>query len=231
MREESYIVAELLQRWEQQGAALRPNAVEIATALNKDNKDDYPAARAASAELTRTLETFVATTEMLEGHVTARDGMGPLGEALGELALRARAMVLVAQLDRLRDALQPPAAQARARDWFVGKRQNIGEVIGYVRNRLIQIHAMWLPYRRNQPQLPGITDNDRATLYGVMVRAAQRALRALWGEPDLARILECGLATTDLPEVYLSCQQIIAVLGLENKPRRLRAANGAMEQP
>jgi len=78
MRDESYIVAELLQRWEQQGAALRPNAVEIATALNKDNRDEYPAARAASAELTRTLETFVATTEMLEGHVTARDGMGPL---------------------------------------------------------------------------------------------------------------------------------------------------------
>src|SRR5947209_1039746 len=99
---ESYLVAEMLQRLEQQLTMVRPNAIEIAAAISRDQ---YPAALTASAELHRALDAFVATTEILEDHIVARDGLGPLGDAIGELALRGRGLVIVAQLDLLQTAL------------------------------------------------------------------------------------------------------------------------------
>ena len=230
MRVESYVMAEMLQRLEQQNAILRPNAVEIVATLNRESSGEYPAVREATAELTRALDEFVATKETLAGHVVAHDGMGELGEALGELMLRARSMVVVAQVDRLREALAAPAAGARARSWFVGRCADVAEVAAFVRERVAKIHATWTPCRPGQPQTAGMTDDERAALYRMMVRVAQRALRELWHEPELARLLEHGLVATDLPEVHIACQQIVTVLGLEAKPRRVRLVNGAMER-
>lgn len=230
MRGDAYVVAEMLYRLEQQSAVLRPNAVEIAATLNRETNDEYPAVREASAELTRALDAFVATKETLEGHVVAHDGIGELGESLGELVLRARSMVVLAQLDRLRDALAEPVAQARSRGWFLGPRESIGEIGAFVREQLDKIHAMWTPYRPRQPQLRGMTDAERSTFYRMMVGIAQRALRELWREPELVRFLEHGLGAVDLPEVHLACQQIVSVLHLEVKPRRMRAVNGPLEQ-
>jgi hypothetical protein len=229
MRIESYLVAELLQRWEQQGAALRPNSVEITAALNRDVRGGFPVALEASGELHRALNAFVATSDVLEDHVVGRDGMGELGESLDELTLRARAMVVLSQLDRLSVAFGDPAVETRGRGWFLGKLQGIADLVSVVRDRLRQIHAMWLQYRPGQPRLPGMTDADRATLYRTMLRVALRALSELWDEQDLARFLECGLAATDLPEVNLSCREIVSVLGLPIKPRRVRAVGSATE--
>jgi hypothetical protein len=212
MRTESYVVAELLQRLEQQGGAIRPHVVEVATALSQDQ---YPEALEASTALTRMLDMFVATSELLQDHIVAHDGMGDLGESLGELALRARGLVIVAQLDLIRDALREPAAQARVRDWFVGRTQCIDDVSAFVHERLISIHAIWLPYRQDKPQPRGMTDHDRMSLYRTAVRVAQRALRELRDEPELARFLDRGVAATDLPEVHLACKQITTVLGLQ----------------
>lgn len=230
MRVESYVMAEMLQRLEQQSALLRPNAVEIVATLNRESTDEYPAVREASAELTRALDAFVATKETLAGHVVAHDGMGELGEALGELVLRARGMVIVAQLDRVREALAEPSADARARGWFIGRCRDVADVAAFVHERVAKIHATWTPYRPGQPQTAGMTDEERATLYRMMVRVAQRALREMWHEPELARLLQQGLGATDLPEVHIACQQIVTVLGLDTKPRRVRLVNGAMER-
>lgn len=229
MRMDSFVVAELLQRWEQQGAALRPNSVAITAALNRDARGGFPVALEASGELHRALDAFVATSEILEDHVVAHDGMGELGESQDELALRARAMVVVAQLDRLTAAFGDPTIEMRGRGWFFGKIQGITELVALVRNRLTQIHASWLQYRPSQPRFPGMTDADRAMLYCAMLRIALRALCELWDDPDLARFLECGLAATDLAELNLSCKQIVSVLGLPIKPRRVRAAVSATE--
>lgn len=95
---EAYLVAEILQRMEQQGAAIRPHADVIATA---HSNDEYPAALLASVDLHRALDVLVATSERLQDHVVAQDGMGELGESVGELALRARGLVLLKQLDAL----------------------------------------------------------------------------------------------------------------------------------
>jgi hypothetical protein len=238
MRLESYLVVEMLQRLEQQGGVLRRHAVEIATALSKD---EYPAALESSAEVHRVLDKFVSTIKMLREHIVAHDGMGRLGEAFGELTLRARALVLGAQLGLLRDALRGPAAQARARGWFVDPYPGIDELTAFVHGRVTAIHAIWMPYRQGQPQPPGMIDTDRANIYRTVVRVAQRALCELPDEPALARFLDHGIEAADLPEVQLSCRQIVTVLSLQidlgpgqqllRKPRRLVAMNRAAEEP
>jgi hypothetical protein len=219
MKFESYVVSEMLQSMERQHALLRPLAVEVAAALYKD---DYQAALEASAELYRVMDPFVATLEVLQDHVVAHDGMGELGESLAELALRVRGLVVLAELDILRQELPEATVRVRARGWFVGQFEGKGvaEVTAWVRQRLTAIHAMWQPYRHGQPQPPGMTDVDRANLCRMMVRVAEQAMRALPGDPGLARFLERGLAATDLVQVHLACRQIVAVLGQSAEPAR-----------
>jgi hypothetical protein len=211
MSVETFLVAEMLQRVEQQIPAIRPQAVEIATALSKD---EYPAARKASAELLRALDSFVNTTQLLQDHIVANDGLGKLGESLGELVLRGRGLVLVDQLDVLCTSFRDPAVQARARGWFSGGVQGIVDVRTRVRDQLGRIHGIWTPHRPDGAALPGMTDAERATLYRIMVRAAQRELCRIRHEPEIARFLSHGIAATDIPDVHLACKQIDAVLGM-----------------
>lgn len=235
---ESYVVTEMLQRLEAQSAMLRPHAAEIATSLSKD---EYPEARNASAELLRVLDVFVNTERILREHVVATDGMGELGESLGELVLRARGMVIADQLAALRDALRDPGRRARAQAWFMGQFDDIDDLIAFVRDRIAQIHATWTPYRSDRPQRPGTTDTDRATFYRTAIRVAQRALTELRGEPDVSHFLDCGIAATDVPEIQEACKRIDLVLCLQldgeagratgRKPRRNRTPNGVPERP
>jgi hypothetical protein len=212
MRLESYLVAELLQRLEQQGGALRSRALEIAAALNKDR---YPVALETSMELTRMLSMFVATAASLQDHVVARDGMGEVGDSLAELILRARGMVLAAELGRLRAALDEPQARERTRGWFRGELHDIEAVASFLHARLTRIHAIWLPHRRDQPQPPGMTEMDRSNMYRTAIRVAQRALRELLDEPGLASFLHRGTAATDLAEINAACKQIVAALSVQ----------------
>ena len=239
---ESYLVAEMLQRLEQQGTVLRRQALDIATALSKD---EYPAALDVSAEVHRVLDKFVSTMEAIQDHIVAHDGLGQLGEAFGELTLRARALVFKTQLGVLRDALRSPAAQARVRGWFVESCPGIDPLTAFAYQRLTTIHAIWMPYREGQPQPPGMTDADRANIYRTVVRVAQRALCELPDEPELSRFLAHGMAANDLPEIQLACRQIVSVTGrpidldlghgpgrhLLRKPRRVLVANGTPEEP
>jgi hypothetical protein len=232
MRFESYVVTELFQHLERQGAALRPRTEAIAVALASD---EYQGARAASAELQRALDTLVANAEMLGNHVVVRDGLGALGASLVELTLRARCLVLGAQLGHVHTSLRAPAIQARARGWFVGKFRNIEDVVAFVRDRLIDIHALWRPYRQAQPRPSGLTDVERANMYRTTVRVALRELCALREDPDLARFLAAGLAAPELTEVHEACQQLAAALAapvdLEPEPPAAfhprQATNGA----
>ena len=221
MRSESFVVAEMLQRMERQNQLLRPHASELAAALSKD---EYPMALELTAELHRVLEALVMTTDVLKNHVVARDGMGEMGESLGELALRARTLVLTAQLDLLREELCDPGTQTRSRAWFAGRFQNMADVDAFIRERLDQIHRLWLPYRHDQQQPTGMTDADRANVYRTMIRVAQRALQALRDDPDLAEFLDHGLAAVDLVQIHLACREMVAALGLQLDAEPARAA-------
>lgn len=237
---ESYLVTEMLQRLEQQGAVLRRHALDIATALSKD---EYPAALDVSAEVHRVLDRFVSTTEAIQEHVVAHDGLGQLGEAFGELMLRARALVFKTQLGVLRDGLGTADAQARVQEWFVESCPGIDALTAFAHERLTAIHAIWMPYREGQPQPRGMTDADRANIYRTVVRVAQRALCELPDEPQLSRFLAYGVAANDMPEIQLACRQIVSVTGAAldhgpgpgrqrvRKPRRAQVANGTPEEP
>ena len=211
MRFESFVMTEMLLKMEQLGAVLRPRFDQIAQAVHGN---EYTAALTTSAALVPVLDTFAATTATLQVHVVANDGMGE-AESLGELVLRARALVIGAQHARLRDAFQEPAVRDRSRRWFVGCCRGITDMTAYVQDKLTNIHAIWLPYRQDKPQPAGMTEPDRASLHRIAVRVAQRALGELPSEPEVARFLEGGLAATDLTDVYTACKQMQTVFGVK----------------
>ena len=130
---EAYLVAEMLQRMEQHGAMIRARSVECVSALGRH---EYSTALESSAELHRALDAFVATTERLQAHVVAHDGLGELGQSVGELALRARALVVTAEVDVLCQLLHEPAVHDHARGWFAGHLHEIRDVKALVRDRL-----------------------------------------------------------------------------------------------
>lgn len=233
---ESYLVTEMLQRLEAQGAMLRPHAAAIATSLSKD---EYPEAREASAGLLRALDGLVNTTKVLRDHVVATDGMGELGESLGELILRARGLVVLDQFNVLRHAMESPAARAWTQGWFGGRCQDIDGLVVFVRDRIAQIHATWTPYRADQPQPPGMTEPDRSSFYRTAIRVAQRALCELRDEPEPARFLDAGIAASEVPDLHEPCKRIDMVLGLQldgealrtpPRRRRSRTPNGVPER-
>jgi hypothetical protein len=211
MRFESFVMIEMLLKMEQLGAVLRPRFDQIAQAVHGN---EYTAALATSAELVPVLDTFAATTATLQVHVVTNDGMGEPAESLGELVLRARALVIVAQLGRLRDAFRDPAVRDRSRRWFVGCCESITDMTAYVQGKLSNIHAIWLPYRQDRPQPAGMTEPDRASLHRIAVRVAQRAVCELPDEPEVAHFLKGGLAATDLTEVYMACKQMQTVFSV-----------------
>jgi len=139
--------------------------------------------------------------------------------------LRARTSVLVAQIRSLRDLLREPAVQARTRGWFVGQCQDIDGLDAFIESKLTTIHAVWKPYRQDRPQPAGMTESDRVNLYRTAVRVAQRALCALRVEPELSRVVDSGIAATDLFEINVACRQIDTVLCLriDVEPGRRRA--------
>jgi hypothetical protein len=234
---DSYVVAEMLQRLEQQNAALRPYVAEVAAAVNRDQ---YSAALEASGELHRLLDMFVATTEVLQDHVVASDGLGELGESIAELTLRARGMVLVGQLALIKDALREPAARARTCGWFGGRFHGIDEMTAFIQERLTNIHEIWMPYRQDRLQPAGMTEAERVSVYRTVVRVAQRALCELRNEPEVARLLESGIAATDVPEIHVACKRIATVLSVQidiqvgrptqPKPRRGQAMHNGAEK-
>jgi hypothetical protein len=212
MRFDPRNVVELLLRLEQQGMAFRPLTAEIAAALNKG---DFQRALEISGRLHSVLESIVATKALIREHVLEADGLGEPGESLGELAIRARAVVILMELGHLRDALRDEPLVMRTTGWFVGRFRDIDDVVAFFREGLDKITRIWRPYRQDQPLLSGMSCGDRVTMYLTTIRVAQRALRELGDEPALAQLLEKGVVATDSPEVQIACKRIVTVLGIQ----------------
>ncbi len=211
MRIDPRNIVEMLQRLAQQGAKFRPLVAEVATAVSKG---DFRAALELNGKLQGVLESIVASTALLREQVIHADGMGEPGESLGELAIRARGVVIAMQMGHLRDALRDAAVVSRVHEWFVGKYRSIDDVAMFFRDGLHRINGIWRPYRCDQPALAGVSRADRLTMYLTTVRIAQRALQELGDDPDLAMFLEKGASAIELPDVHTACKQILTVLGL-----------------
>lgn len=212
MRFQSSVVVEALQGLERQFGTPRGYLAQVASLVSGGQ---FEAAREATDKVLRALDVVIATKVRLHANVVPVDDLGQSVESLGELAFRARRMVIVTQLNHLCDVLREPAAQERARCWFVGRFQGIGDVATFFRDELSRINRMWTQYREGHEHAAGISSTNRAILYRASVRAAQGALRDLGEHPDLAYILRAGFAVDDWPEVHTAFAEIVAALAVQ----------------
>jgi hypothetical protein len=212
MRFQSSVVMEVLQRLEREFGAPRGHVAQVAADLSGGR---IKPARDAADQLLRSLDLVVAMTTRLHANVIPIDELGATNESTGELALRARRMVILTQLGQLRDVLREPAAEQRARPWFVGQFASIHDVATFFHDELHKINGIWTRYRANHPDAAGMSKADRATLYRVAVRVAQRALHELQDQPDVAYFLRVGLAADDWADVHTPLSEIAAALAVQ----------------
>jgi hypothetical protein len=209
------VVLETLHIVEQQFAALRARSTEVMEALHGG---DYDPLRRPAAELHQLLDATLATLADLKAHVVPGDGGGTTLESPSELLLRARRMVIIAALGRLRDALRDPAARAGAASWFVGRFQSIDELTTFLYDELHQISLLWTRYRKDAPQARAMVDAERRPLYCSALRMGRRALRDLGTQADVARVLHEGMAATGWPDVRAACMYIAAAFAIQIRP-------------
>jgi hypothetical protein len=169
----------------------------------------------ASGALHRALESIIEIKAHLSGYVMPADGLGDVGDCLGELAIRSRALVVADQLARLRDALRDPAVRARTAGWFVRRFQHIDNVASFVQDELQRVHSVWTPYRP-RPATDGGNPTDRLEVYRyrVTVHLAQQALEEVASEPDLAHFLNCAASALDCPELRSASKTMLTALAI-----------------
>lgn len=212
MRFQSSVVVETLQGLQRQLAVHRDPLAQVATALSAGH---FGPALKAAEKLRDALAVVVSQYQRLHANVVPVDDMGSEVESVGELALRARRMVIVDRLGYLRDLLREPTAGERAQPWFVGNFESIDDVSVFFADELARINRIWTPYRQNHENTAGMSSTDRITMYRASVRVAQRALRDLRKHPDLAYLLQSGLDAVDWPEVLTAVSEIVVALAVQ----------------
>src|ERR1700733_4097615 len=100
-------MVELVQRLETQVSEHRPRLEYLTAAVSGG---DFKQALQATGTLYAVLESIVATRAVLSEQVGTADGLGEPGESLIELAIRARRIVILTQIPRLRDSFAHQAA-------------------------------------------------------------------------------------------------------------------------
>jgi hypothetical protein len=218
---EIYFVAETLQNMALQGAMIRPS---INTAAASLQTNQYETALRSAEALTRSLKAFVEMSSRVKEYVSANDGMGEFGDELGELALRARSLVISKYLNYLVEQLQQSQNRELTRDWFGSQLSNIAALRSFMSEKLRTIHSKWQEYRPANPQ-PGMLATEQSTTLRLMIRAGQRQLSDLRYEPDIARFLKKGIEATSLPAIQLACRHIDIAFGVEIDVEPSRAAH------
>ena len=134
------------------------------------------------------------------------DGLGdPLG-SLAELGLRAVRMIVLVELDNLRDVLCSPSACGRAHALHWWRSRGIDDFEFLVRCAVDRVTAAWAEHR-------GVEHRDRGA-YRSALRAAHEAMRALGELPGLSRFLRDGAARGDWPALAAICTRLQAALRL-----------------
>jgi hypothetical protein len=206
---DSSVVMEMLQQLELVGSEARPCAAHLTSALSIGG---YREAALVSGTLHRGLEIIEGTMARLATHVVTADGLGEPGDCLGELVIRTRAMVIVDQLARVREALRDPSVRACSSGWFIGRFCDIDSVFALLQADLRQIHQGWRPYRPTLSE--GVDKVDELSLYRyrITVRLAQQALEGIGDVPDFVHFLRCAGSVDNCVEISSAVQHIVAAL-------------------
>jgi len=181
-----------------------------------------PALEAAD-QVRAALALLVTLYQQLHADVALADGLGPVG-SIGEPALRGRRMVLLSALGRLRDLPHDAETQARTRGWFVGRFQDIDDVIVFLHDELAKLMALVTRHRCHELAIDG-SNVEEEMLYHAAVHIAQRAVCDLRMDRDLAHFVRAGNAMTDWPEIATAFREIDAVLGIHVDVEAIRVAH------
>ena len=191
---------QLLQELGQQIAAASQHRQSLASAL----------ARRDLGEVRRTkieAECLVLGMTITTGHIKARvvpaDGLGDVLESLSELVLRAVRLVLLTELNALRDVVSESSAHRRPPALCPEPFRTIN---GCLRKELHRISCQWGAYR-------GMQGVERAA-YRAALRAAHASMRELGDASVAARALREGLTCTDWPELQEVCERMLAALAI-----------------
>jgi len=100
----------------------------------------------------------------------------------------------------------------RARALFTGRLENIDDVAAFVHGEFFRINDLWMRHRCCGAQGAAATRNRG--IYLAAVGTAQRAVRAIGDDPDLAHFLREGATFVDWPAVHRGCTQISAAVNI-----------------
>lgn len=190
-----------LQELEQQISGVRPHAEALRAAFDRQ---DLGQTICAKLDAERHLRALALTTECLKARVLRADDLGVEFGSLSELVLRAIRIVVLTELDALRDVVSGPAARGRSRALFQGPFQSVDDLTGCVRDELHRIVLRWLDFRG--------TECVSRTAYRDALRCAHSATRALGTDSDLASFLRLGVTRNDWPALEAVCKRMLAAL-------------------
>jgi hypothetical protein len=209
MRFRSEVVIRGLQELEQEITCFRGH---VRTAIAAFNRGDVASAAAEMRSARRRFEIISTTTMGLKGEVIPADGLGDTMDSLAELVIRATRMAIEVQLSDLSTEIRVAAARDRARAMFAGRFQNIDEVAAFIHDEFCRINGIWMRYRSGGERSAAASENR--LLYRAAMRAAQRAVRDIGGDRDLAHFLREGVTRIEWPGVHHACAQIVAAISV-----------------
>lgn len=164
---------------------------------------DRQAAQRAVARAELHVRAMAITTGHLKAHVVPADGEGAALESLSELALRAARLIVLAELDILRDLVRDQRP-SRALSW--GRFWGIDDLTVCVHAELGQIADHWRAHRgRARAERPA---------YRAALQAVHTDMRKLGTASEFARFLWEGRHRTDWPALRVLCTRISAALTL-----------------
>ena len=220
MRFQSEVVVRALQELEVQVAEFRAHTAALANAWSRG---DIPLVVRATGDARRVFETTATAMMGLKNEVIPADGLGSAMGSLAELVLRAVRMVVAVQMTDLRGVVRGPAAMNRARALFTGRFQNIDDVAAFVLREFDRINDLWLRHRHGGEK--GVAATTNRGIYLAAVCTAQRAVRAIGDDPDLAHFLREGVTCVDWPAVHQGCTQIRAAININIDAEAVRSTS------
>ena len=209
MRFRSEVVIGVLQELEKEIVCFRGHVRTAATAVGRG---DVTLAAAEMEGLRRRFEIISTATMSLKREVIPVDGLGNTMDSLAELVIRATRMAIAVQVSDLNTEIRAAAARDRARAMFAGRFRNIDEVAAFIDDEFFRINGIWMRYRSGGERSAAASENR--LLYRSAMRAAQRAVREIGGDRDLAHFLREGVAHIEWPGVHHACAQIVAAISV-----------------
>lgn len=150
-------------------------------------------------------------TARIKAQVVPADGLGAAPESLSELVLRAVRMIVLTELDTLREVIfsrhlragrSPRKDRTRAVSW--GGFWGIEDLTACVRHELHQITDLWSAYR-------SMAGSDRAA-YRAALREAHALLHELGTASEFARFLRTSQTRPNRPSLQATSARLEAAL-------------------